>query len=725
MMAVHENWIRIFDIPDISKHKNGFTIYKVVSMLYPESCPDAITKVTVWKRFNDFRKLHRDLKALHRRFNLKNKYPSLPTRSVFKRFDEETIKERKQCILNFLEYIGSVSQLFTSTEFVKFLETSHTPVKHLNSNINSIRAELNLPEDPEVCTYLSKSDDENTVSDTESMSSLSLSVQADFIPTTNIHSSLKNLSSSSSINSQCSSKNSDSISITTMLDNLTLLDGQIYPTPPNTPGSSVVGDYLQYVIDASVHINLAAELEKDKKYEEAYFAYKTAIDILLRHGKDDPNYDRKQMVRYKTNKYLIRAEKLYNMYLAPEIKNIQVSNETAEQTTTKRPLFDLYKFKVVKIVGTGMLVLHSELQQLFYIKVIHKTTEFLNENLILPENVPYMVKLHYHYNCENALFLVLENCSGTKLSEYLKRQTSCREVVTNKENSILKQIQDISDDNDSELSFSDLVNEYANSRVKSVNVAGCSDRKSSSSDDSYVKIDLENKLGGSTLKESKSEVIDNSQKFLSSIESALTDSSMESQSKYKLMEDSSQGKDTNLDGFEENFDAHLVLPEKTVVKWSAQLLLALEKLHALGIICRDLQMKNLLLNENHDLVLTYMCNVKDLCDLFSSGVNSNLAPEVYSYHEITTTADWWSYGAILYEMLVGTPLSEVHPNGLNSFTRLKVPKYVSAEGRSILQQLLIYEPHNRLGAGLNGIENIKSHPFFNSVSFETLIYHVG
>lgn len=39
---------------------------------------------------------------------------------------------------------------------------------------------------------------------------------------------------------------------------------------------------------------------------------------------EDSDYDRKQMVRYKTEKYLIRAEKLYNMYLAPEVKNIQL-----------------------------------------------------------------------------------------------------------------------------------------------------------------------------------------------------------------------------------------------------------------------------------------------------------------------------------------------------------------------------------------------------------------
>lgn len=48
-----------------------------------------------------------------------------------------------------------------------------------------------------------------------------------------------------------------------------------------------------------------------------------------------------------------------------------------------------------------------------------------------------------------------------------------------------------------------------------------------------------------------------------------------------------------------------------------------------------------------------MCNIKDFSDIFCDGINHNLAPEIYSFQEITPSADWWSYGAILYEMLVG------------------------------------------------------------------------
>lgn len=53
--------------------------------LYPESCPDAVTKVTVWKRYNDFRKLHREIKALHKSFQIKDKLPNLPNTMFFKR----------------------------------------------------------------------------------------------------------------------------------------------------------------------------------------------------------------------------------------------------------------------------------------------------------------------------------------------------------------------------------------------------------------------------------------------------------------------------------------------------------------------------------------------------------------------------------------------------------------------------------------------------------------
>lgn len=52
----------------------------------------------------------------------------------------------------------------------------------------------------------------------------------------------------------------------------------------------------------------------------------------------------------------------------------------------------------------GAIVLFVVLQ------VIRKTANFSNKKMVLPENVPFMVKLHSYHNCENALFLVLQYC---------------------------------------------------------------------------------------------------------------------------------------------------------------------------------------------------------------------------------------------------------------------------------------------------------------------------
>ncbi|XP_064211866.1 ribosomal protein S6 kinase delta-1 isoform X2 [Tribolium castaneum] len=661
MVSNGDNWVRIFDIPDISKHRKGFTIYKVISMLYPESCPDAITKITVWKRFNDFKKLHREIKVLHNKLNIKEKFPSLPTSTYFKRFSDETVQERRQSILNFLEYVGYHSQLFTSSEFVKFFETSHTPVDQLNAN----------------------SDDDRTISDTDSVTTNS-DFFADSVPQKTLSKSRLSLSHSHQ------SKNSDNISISTTTDSITLLDGQIYPTPPNTP--SCAENYAQYIIDASIHVNIATELENEKKYEDAFTAYKTAIDILLKYGKDDKNYDRRQIVRYKTDKYLLRAEKIYNMHLAPEVQSLKRITESEENGQNadqyvQRPISDLYKYKVVRVIASGMLVLHSELQQLFYIKVIHKTMKFLNDNLILPENVPYMVKLCNYYNCENALFLVLEYCSGKALWDYVKcRSEDPSDIFYPNEAQILRQVHDMDlSDPESEHSYSDLINDYASNKGK--NSTKCDD-----DDDDYVKVDPG--FNRNLMDEP--------------VPSKLPDLLRKSSRKFSEM---SSFDDLDL-------AQSLLIPHENIVKWAAQLLLALEKVHALGVVCHDLQSRNLLIDDEGDLVLTYMCNVNDV---FAPESLQNVAPEIFSFEPVTTAADWWCYGAILYELLVGMPLSEIYPEGLTSHTVLKVPKYVSPEGRSLLRQLLTFEPQKRLGFGANGPENLKSHPFFHSVDWEQLL----
>lgn len=60
-----------------------------------------------------------------------------------------------------------------------------------------------------------------------------------------------------------------------------------------------------------------------------------------------------------------------------------------------------------------------------------------------------------------------------------------------------------------------------------------------------------------------------------------------------------------------------------------------------------------MIDDGGDLVLTYTCSIKEVNEIYISRKYMHLAPEVYSFQKITKTVDWWSYGTILYELLVG------------------------------------------------------------------------
>lgn len=153
------------------------------------------------------------------------------------------------------------------------------------------------------------------------------------------------------------------------------------------------------------------------------------------------------------------------------------------------------------------------------------------------------------------------------------------------------------------------------------------------------------------------------------------------------------------------------------------MVVALDALHREGIVCRDLNPNNILLNDRGHIQLTYFSRwseVEDSCD--SDAIERMYcAPEVGAITEETEACDWWSLGAVLFELLTGKSLVECHPAGINTHTTLNMPECVSEEARSLIQQLLQFNPVERLGAGVAGVEDIKSHPFFTPVDWAELM----
>lgn len=92
--------------------------------MFPKDIPAGVTTITVWKRFNDFRKLYKDLHLIHRQLHLRGEFPKFPKGQLFGRFENETIEERRQASYQLLQFAALHPHLYTSKVFIKFFEVS-------------------------------------------------------------------------------------------------------------------------------------------------------------------------------------------------------------------------------------------------------------------------------------------------------------------------------------------------------------------------------------------------------------------------------------------------------------------------------------------------------------------------------------------------------------------------------------------------------------------------
>ncbi|XP_074005562.1 ribosomal protein S6 kinase-like 1 [Numenius arquata] len=163
--------------------------------------------------------------------------------------------------------------------------------------------------------------------------------------------------------------------------------------------------------------------------------------------------------------------------------------------------------------------------------------------------------------------------------------------------------------------------------------------------------------------------------------------------------------------------------EEQVQLWAAEILLALEGLHQQGVLCRDLNPRNLLLDAAGHVRLTFFGQWTEVEPQCCSQAREELysAPEVGGITEPTEAADCWSFGSLLYELLTGVPLHQNHPSGIQPHTQLHLPEGLSLAAMSLLTELLQYNPKRRLGSGGGGMAKLKSHAFFSTIPWNKLV----
>jgi len=200
------------------------------------------------------------------------------------------------------------------------------------------------------------------------------------------------------------------------------------------------------------------------------------------------------------------------------------------------------------------------------------------------------------------------------------------------------------------------------------------------------------------------------------------------------------------------------LDEKRACFIVAEVVLALEKLHNLGIIYRDLKPENILLDAaGHVRIADFgLCKLlnKDIAQAGDGGptsllgeaangrprhlrrtrtvcgTHSYVAPEMLGDKGYGCSIDVWCLGIFLYHIMVGRPpfdaddVDEVK----RQFLSFNVPffdDFMSVDAIALMQGLLTLDSSERLACGPDGLAAIKSHPFFNSIDWEALEARTG
>lgn len=191
-----------------------------------------------------------------------------------------------------------------------------------------------------------------------------------------------------------------------------------------------------------------------------------------------------------------------------------------------------------------------------------------------------------------------------------------------------------------------------------------------------------------------------------------------------LVMDLCPGKDLS-----EHLDDCDYFPEPIAKFLIAEVILAIEYLHSMDIIYRDLKPNNLLIDAEGHIKITDFGLAKegmvgmDYTNTFC-GSPAYLAPELIKDRKFNKASDIYQIGVVLYEFLTGGPpffqaSKEELFEKIKSSYDLKVPKHVSPIAIDLLSKLLNKIPTKRLG--VNDFADLKSHPFFKGLDWNKLL----